>query len=112
MADLETLVILKTIPVGRDKDAVDLLSLLRDKRKEIDLEVLAQRIKAAGLNTHLLERIRDYTKRLREDELDKVWFDMTATRLPFTEKHEIIKWFSRLVELMRSPRGLREMPKL
>jgi len=98
VVDLETLVILKTMPVGRDKDAVDLLSLLRDKRKEIDLEVLAQRIKAAGLNMHLLERIRDYAKRLREDELDKVWFDMTATRLPFTEKREIAKLFAKLVE--------------
>ena len=104
VVDLETLVILKTMPVGRDKDAVDLLSLLRDKKKEIDLEVLAQRIKAAGLNMHLLERIRDYAKRLREDELDKVWFDMTATRLPFTEKREIAKLFAKLVELGRASR--------
>ncbi len=104
VVDLETLVILKTMPVGRDKDAVDLLSLLRDKRKEIDLEVLAQRIKTAGLNVHLLERIRDYAKRLREDELSKVWFDMTATRLPFTEKREIAKLFAKLVELGRASR--------
>jgi hypothetical protein len=101
VVDLETLVILKTMPVGRDKDTVDLLSLLRDKKKEIDLEVLAQRIKATGLNMHLLERIRDYAKRLREDELDQVWFDMTATRLPFTEKREIAKLFAKLVELFR-----------
>ncbi len=104
VVDLETLVILKTMPVGRDKDAVDLLSLLRDKRKEIDLEVLAQRIKTAGLNVHLLERIRDYAKRLREDELSKVWFDMTATRLPFTEKREIAKFFAKVVELGRASR--------
>ena len=96
-------VILKIMPVGRDKDAVDLLSLLRDKRKEIDLEVLAKRIKAAGLNMHLLGRIRDYAKRVREGELDKVWFDMTATRLPFTEKREIAKLFAELVELGRMP---------
>ena len=104
VVDLETLVILKTMPVGRDKDAVDLLSLLRDKKKEIDLEVLAQRIEAAGLNMHLLERIRDYAKRLRDNELDKVWFDMTATRLPFTEKREIAKFFAKLVERGRTPR--------
>jgi len=101
VVDLETLVILKTMPVGRDKDAVDLLSLLRDKRKEIDLEVLAQRIRAAGVNGHLLERIRDYAERLREGELDKVWSDMTATRLSFSEKREIAKFFAKLVELFR-----------
>jgi hypothetical protein len=101
VVDLETLIILKTMPVGRDKDAVDLLSLLRDKRNDINPEVLAQRIKAAKLTGHLLERIRDYAKRLRENELDNVWFDMTATRLPFTEKREIAKLFAKLVELFR-----------
>jgi len=74
---------------------------LRDKRNDINPEVLAQRIKAAKLTGHLLERIRDYAKRLRENELDNVWFDMTATRLPFTEKREIAKLFAKLVELFR-----------
>jgi len=101
VVDLETLIILKIMPVGRDKDAVDLLSLLRDKRKDIDPEALTQRTKAAGLTGHLMERIRDYAKRLREDELDKVWFDTTATRLPFTEKREIAKFFAKLVEHFR-----------
>jgi hypothetical protein len=48
-----------------------------------------------------LDRIRDYAERLREDELDKVWFDMTGTRLPFTEKREIGRLFARLAELFR-----------
>ena len=89
------------MPVGRNKDALDLLSLLRDKRREIDLELLAQRAKSADLTEHLLERIRDYAKRLRDDELDKIRFDMTGTRFPFTEKREIARFFSRLAELFR-----------
>jgi len=101
VVDLETLIILKTMPVGRDKDVVDLLSLLRDKREDIDPEALAQRTKAAGLTGHLMERIRDYAKRLREDELDKVWFDITATRLPFLEKRKMAKFFAKLAELFR-----------
>jgi len=101
VVDLETLIILKTMPVGRDKDVVDLLSLLRDKREDIDPEALAQRTKAAGLTGHLMERIRDYAKRLREDELDKVWFDITATRLPFIEKRKMAKFFAKLAELFR-----------
>jgi len=101
IVDLETLVVLKTMPVGRNKDAMDLLSLLRDKRREIDLKLLAQRAKAADLTEHLLERIRDYARRLRDDELDKIWFDMTGTRFPFAEKREIARFFSRLAELFR-----------
>lgn len=101
VVELETLLVLKTMPVHRDKDAADLLSLLRDRRDDIDLEALAQRVKNAGLTAHLLDRIRDYARRLREDELDEVWFDMTATRLPYTEKREIGKFFSKLAELFR-----------
>jgi hypothetical protein len=101
VVELETLIILKTMPVGRSKDAVDLLSLLRDRRKEIDLESLSERAETAGLTVHLLERIRDYAKRLRDDELDKIWFDMTGTRFPYTEKREITKFFANLAKLFR-----------
>jgi hypothetical protein len=41
VVELEALVILKIMPVGRGKDAVDLLSLLRDKRKELRLDAIA-----------------------------------------------------------------------
>ena len=101
VVDLDTLIVLKTMPVGRNKDAVDLLSLLRDQRKEIHLNVLVQRAEDAKLTEHLLGRIRDYAKRLRDDELDKVWFDVTAARLPHTEKREIAKFFAKLAELLR-----------
>lgn len=101
VVELETLIVLKTMTTGRNKDAVDLLSLLRDKRNEIDLTILAQRAKSAGLTTHLLDRIRDYVKRLRDGEFDNVWFDMTGTRLSFTDKREVKKFFSTLVDLFR-----------
>lgn len=103
VAELETLIVLKTMPIRRGKDAVDLLSLLRDKRHELNLPTLAQRAKSAGLTAHLLERIRDYAKRLRDGELDKLWFEMTGTRLPFTEKREIGRFFSELADLFRKP---------
>jgi len=101
VVELETLIILKTMPVGRNKDAVDLLSLLRDRRKDVDLELLSRRAKAASLTVHLLERIRDYAKRLGGDELDKIWFDMTGSRFPYTEKREITKFLAKLAELLR-----------
>ena len=102
VVELETLIVLKTMPIRRDKDAVDLISLLRDRRKELNLKAVAERAKSAGLTEHLLERIRDYAKKLRENDLDRVWFDMTATRLPFTEKRKISRVFSNLANLFRS----------
>lgn len=101
VAELETLIVLKTMTVRRNKDAVDLLSLLRDKKDDIDLNILAQRAKTAGLTGHLLERIRDYAERLRDDELGRIWFEMTGARLPYTEKREILKFFAGLAELFR-----------
>lgn len=101
MVELETLIVLKTMPIRRDKDAVDLISLLRDKRKELNLKAVAERSKSAGLTDHMLDRIRDYARRLRENDLDRVWFHMTATRLPFTEKREIGRVFSNLANLLR-----------
>ena len=101
VVDLETLIVLKTMTVGRDKDTMDLLSLFRDRRDDIDKSLVAERAKAADLVEHLLDRIRDYARRLREDELDEVWFNVTATRLPHTEKREIGSLFSKLAELFR-----------
>lgn len=101
VVDLETLIVLKTMTVRRDKDTVDLLSLFRDKRDDIDITVVAERAKAADLVEHLLQRIRDYARRLRDGELDQVWVNVTATRLPNTEKREIGRLFSKLAELLR-----------
>jgi len=101
VVDLETLIVLKTTTVGRDKDAVDLLSLFRDKRDDIDITLVAERAKAADLAEHLLQRIRDYARSLRDGDLDQVWANVTATRLPNTEKREIGRLFSKLAELLR-----------
>lgn len=69
---METLIILKSMPRDRNKDAVDLLALLRDKRNVINLTTLTQKAKSADLTPHLLDRIRDYAGSLRDGELDKV----------------------------------------
>jgi len=103
IVELETLVVLKTMTMGRNKDVIDLLSLLRDKRHDINLTVLAQRTRSVDLTAHLLDRMRDYARRLRDGEFDKVWVEMTGTRLPFTDKREIGKFFSKLADLFREP---------
>jgi len=99
--DLETLVLLKSMTVGRQKDQIDLLSLLRDKRDEIDLALVAQRARSAGLDQHLLNRARDYATRLRDGELDRVWFSVTGARLSYVEKRDIHAFLARLAELLR-----------
>lgn len=99
--DLETLIVLKSMTVGRQKDQIDLLSLLRDKRDDIDLTLVAQRARSAGLDEHLLNRIRDYATRLRSGELDRIWFSVTGARLSYVGKRDVLAFFASLAELLR-----------
>ena len=99
--DIETLLVLKFIPVGRDKDAVDLISLILDTGEQVDLESIAEKVKMADLGSHLLERVRDFAKRLRMGELDKVWVGMTASRLSHVQNREISRFLGKLADLLR-----------
>lgn len=103
VVDLDTLLLLKLMPVGRQKDVIDMLSLLLDKGDEINLMLLAERSEATGLRSHLLNQAREYARRLREGELDTIWFDVTASRLPHAEKRQIAKFFAKLVGFLRLP---------
>jgi len=103
VVDLDTLLLLKLMPVGRQKDAVDMLSLLLDKGDEINLMLLAERSEATGLRSHLLNQAREYARRLREGELDMIWFDVTASRLLHAEKRQMAKFFAKLVGFLRLP---------
>lgn len=101
--DLETLLILKLMPVGRWKDAVDILSLLTNRRTEVDITLVAKRAQIAGLKEHLVNQVRDYARRLREGELDQLWSRVTASRLPATEKRQIGSFFTKLADALRQP---------
>lgn len=103
VVDLETLLVLKLMTIGRQKDKVDVFSLLLDKRDEINLTLLADRVRNADLKTHLLNQVRDYARRLRDGELDKTWFSLTASRLPQVERREILKFLSKSANLLRQP---------
>ncbi len=99
--NLETLLILKLIPVGRDKDSVDLISLILDRSKEVDLESMVRTAKAANLGTHLLERVRDFAAKLRMGELDRAWSSMTASRLSHVQRREMSRFIARLADQLR-----------
>lgn len=55
----------------------------------------------AGLSKHLLNRVRDYARRLREGELARIWFSVRASQLPHIEKREIARFFAKLADLLR-----------
>jgi len=100
--DLETILILKLIPRGRDKDAVDLISLITDRSKDVDFGLMAKIATEANLSVHLLDRVRNYATRVKKGELDKIWSGVTGARLSFVQKRDLLRFLGRLADQLRS----------
>jgi len=100
--DLETLLLLKLIPTGRGKDTVDILALLLDKREEIQLANLVSKIKEnIALRRHLISQLRSYAEFIRKGEAEKLWSNITGSRIPATERREILKFIRKMVDALR-----------
>lgn len=100
--DIETLLLLKLIPVGREKDSVDILALLLDKREEINLANLVNKIKELiALRRHIISQLRRYAEFVRKGEAEKLWFNVTGSRIPATERREILKFIRKMADTLR-----------
>jgi hypothetical protein len=98
VVDLETLLVLKSIPTGRIKDRIDVLALLLDKGEEINPAVLISRIpEEVDFREHLVSQLRSYADFVRRGEADKSWFNTTGSRLPSTEKRKILRFIRETV---------------
>lgn len=99
--DIETLLLLKLIPVRREKDTADVLALLLDKREEINLANLVNKIKELiALRRHVISQLRTYAEFIRKGEAEKLWFNITGSRIPATEKREILKFIRKMVDAL------------
>jgi len=102
VADLETLLVLKLIPTGRIRDTIDLLSLLLDRRTEINPVTLLSKIsKEALLSRHLISQLTTYADSIRKGEVDKLWLNVTGSRFPSTERKEILGFIKRIVDMSK-----------
>ena len=100
--NIETLLLLKLIPTGRGKDTVDILALLLDKREEIKLANLVNKIKEnIALRRHLIAQLRSYAEFIRKGEAENLWFTITGSRIPATERRELLKFMRKMVDALR-----------
>jgi hypothetical protein len=100
--DIETLLLLKLIPVGREKDTVDVLALLLDKKEEINLANLVNKIKQnIALRQHIIAQLRTYADFIRKGEAQKLWFNITGSRIPATKRREILKFIRNMTDASR-----------
>jgi len=100
--DIETLLLLKLIPVGREKDTVDVLALLLDKKEEINLANLVNKIKQnIALRQHIIAQLRTYADFVRKGEAQKLWFNITGSRISATKRREILKFIRKMTDASR-----------
>lgn len=102
VVNLETILILKLIPTGRDKDAVDLISLITDRGSEVDFGLMKKLATDSKLTLHLLDKARDYAARVKKGQLDKVWSAITGARLSFTQKRKLLQFLASLADRLKS----------
>lgn len=88
--DLNTLMILKTMPKGRpEKDAIDIVSLILDQSQELDISNIVKKCKNANLVDHMLSQLQDFAKRLNNGEMLKIWSSVTGTALRGVQQQNV-----------------------
>lgn len=88
---LEDLVIFKLMTRGRDKDIVDVISLIIDRWNDLDLEEFTMKCSRAGLGRHIREQALGIIGLIRTGEARKVWLSITGQRLMRKTETELIK---------------------
>lgn len=102
VVDLETLLILKLIPTGRPRDTIDLLSILLDKKAEMNPAILVSEIsEEASLRKHLISQLRSYADSIRRGEVSKLWLSVTGSRLSSKERREIQRFIKMIVDMLK-----------
>lgn len=91
VASLEDILILKMMPIGRDKDRVDIVSMLIDKGGVVDVEKIALKCSETSLSRHIREQIRRLVGFIRKGETRKEWLKLTGQRLTALTETNIIK---------------------
>lgn len=90
IVDLNTLIILKTMPEGRlEKDAIDIVSLILDQRQELDIDDIVRKCNDAMLTDRILSQLQDFATRLNNGEMLRIWSSVTGTRLTGAQQKNV-----------------------
>lgn len=95
---LEDLMIMKLMTKTREKDWVDIISLIMDQWKNLDLEKLSKRCAAAGLSRHISDSAFDLAGKIRTGNFRKIWLDWTGRKMTKKEEHQIARNLIELAE--------------
>ena len=102
IVDLNTLMILKSMPKGRpEKDAIDIISLIFDRIGEMEIPIIVKKCQETKLTDHILSQIQDFAKRLNDGEMAKTWSSVTGTNMTGVQHKSVQKFLRDLDKALR-----------
>ncbi len=102
VVSLEDLMIMKLMTKNREKDLVDLISLLLDQWKSLDLRKLSGNCAVAGLSRHISDSALELAGKIRKRTFRKVWLGYTGKKMTIKEEQQIAKNLIEIAEKVKS----------
>jgi len=110
---INNLFITKLLPVGRERDVVDFVSLILRRGKALDVDFIAKEVVKNNLLDAIESRIEDTAHDVESGDLEKVWMDYTGQRISRKDLNEIrLRFLRQLVTRLRQLRGVESKEQL
>lgn len=88
---LGDLLIMKLMTRNREKDRIDVVSLLLDCGSRVDAEKISKRCAAAGISAHIRKNVQDFIGGLRTGDIRREWERASGRMLLRKEEAGIIR---------------------
>ena len=93
---LNDLFITKLLPVGRDLDLVDVISMILRYDKELQQDFIADEVRKNELTDAIQSRIEDVSHDVRSGKLDEIWRAQVGTRISKKNRRQILVFLGEL----------------
>ena len=93
---LNDLFITKLLPVGRDLDLVDVISMILRYDKELQQDFIADEVRKNELTDAIQSRIEDVSHDVRSGKLDEIWRAQIGTRISKKNRRQILVFLGEL----------------
>lgn len=98
---LNNLFITKLLPVGRDLDLADVVSMIVQYGKELRLDFIANEVGKNDLTNAIQSRIEGASHDVRSGKLDEIWRTQVGTRISKKDRRQILVFLRELSSTLR-----------
>ncbi|GEM_PF-2240118 len=98
---LNNLFITKLLPVGRDLDLADVVSMILQHGKELQRDFIANGVGKNDLTNPIQSRIENVSHDVRSGKLDEIWRAQVGTRISKKNRRQILVFLRELSSTLR-----------